>query len=60
MTNITLTILAIIAFSWIYSIISVLSNKFKNKKDKVFWTIAIIFIPILSLFYIFIKKDLIK
>lgn len=45
---------------WFYSIYSILSNKFKNEEEKKFWLIAVIFMPIISLFYIFIKKDLIK
>lgn len=45
---------------WLYSIYSILSNKFKNEEEKKFWLIAVIFMPIISLFYMFIKKDLIK
>lgn len=60
MPNITFIILTIIISIWGYSIISILSNSFKNEKEKVFWVIAVIFIPVLSLFYVFIKKDLLK
>lgn len=60
MSNITLTILALVIGVWVYSIISILNNEFKSKKAKTFWIIAIVFIPLLSFFYIFLKKDLLK
>ncbi|MEA1914355.1 MAG: hypothetical protein U9N30_03470 [Campylobacterota bacterium] len=58
MTNITFIILPLFAIFWMWCIVSVTSNKFKNKDDKVFWTIGLIFVPLLAFFYIFIKKDL--
>lgn len=45
---------------WLYSMYSILSNSFKNEKEKKFWLIGVILIPIMSLFYIFAKKDLLK
>ena len=60
MTNITFIILTIVALVWFYSIISIISNKFKNEKVKVFWLIAVIFVPLLSFFYIFLKNNLIE
>jgi hypothetical protein len=58
MSNITLAILFLLLGIWIFSIGSILTNEFNDKKAKVFWTIAIIFVPILSLFYIFMRKNL--
>lgn len=60
MTNIAFFILAIIAVVWFYSIISIISSTFKNKQVKVFWLIAVIFVPLLSFFYIFLKNNLIE
>ncbi len=60
MTNIAITVLLIIAVLWFYSFISILSNEFKNEKEKTFWIIGIVIVPLLSFFYIFIKKDLLK
>jgi hypothetical protein len=60
MTNIAITVLLLIAALWFYSFISILSNEFKNEKEKTFWIIGIIVVPLLSFFYVFIKKDLLK
>ena len=60
MSNATLLVLALIISIWIYSIISIITNEFKNEKNKVFWIIAIIFMPLISFFYLFLKKDLLK
>lgn len=60
MTNIAFFILAIIAVVWFYSIISIISSTFKNKQVKIFWLIAVIFVPLLSFFYIFLKNNLIE
>ncbi len=51
--------IVIVISIWFYSMFSILSNPFKNEKEKTFWLIAVILIPIMSLFYIFAKKDLI-
>lgn len=45
---------------WLYSIYSILANKFKNENEKTFWLIGVVTIPIMSLFYIFAKKDLLE
>lgn len=60
MSNVTILVLSIIIFLWIYSIISIITSEFKNKKEKVFWLIAIVFIPILTFFYLYLKKDLLE
>jgi len=36
--------------------VSVISDEFENKNEKVFWVIGIIFVPLLALFYIVKKK----
>lgn len=58
MSNITLGILAIFVLFWFYCLYSVLSNKFKNEKEKIFWIIGLVFAPPLSFFYFYLKKDL--
>jgi|GEM_PF-3088343 len=60
MTSMVFSILMLMLGLWIYSIISILSNTFKNKDEKIFWTIGIIFVPLLAFFYIFKKNDLLK
>ncbi len=52
--------IVIVISIWFFSMYSILSNPFKNEKEKTFWLIAVVLIPLMSLFYIFIKKDLIK
>jgi len=39
---------------------SAIFNKFKNEKEKVFWIIGLVFVPPLSFFYIYLKKDLLE
>lgn len=58
MSNISILILVVLVGIWIYSVGSVLTNEFKDKRAKVFWIIAVIFVPILSIFYLFMKKNL--
>ena len=58
MSNITIAVLALFFGIWIYSISSVFTNEFKDKKAKVFWSIAIIFVPVLAIFYLFMRKGL--
>ncbi len=60
MSNISLGVFFLFLALWLYSIISILSSEFVEKKAKTFWTIAIIFVPFLALFYIFMKKNLLK
>lgn len=45
---------------WFYSMFSILSSKFKNKSERKVWLIGVLLIPIMSLFYLFAKKDLLK
>ncbi|QKJ22783.1 hypothetical protein [Poseidonibacter lekithochrous] len=45
---------------WLYSMFSILSSKFKNKDERKVWLIGVLLIPIMSLFYLFAKKDLLK
>jgi len=52
--------IVIVIAIWFYSIFSIISNKFKNEKEKKFWFIAVLIVPLMSLFYIFARKDLIK
>lgn len=59
MATYAIGVIAIVIAIWFYSIYSILSNRFKNEEEKKFWLIAVIFMPIISVFYIFIKKDLI-
>jgi hypothetical protein len=60
MSNITIGILFLLFGIWIYSIGSIVTNEFNDKKAKVFWTIGVIFVPVLAIFYIFMKKNLLK
>jgi len=49
-----------LAFIWFYVLFSILETEFKDKEKKVLWLFLIIFVPLLSVFYLFIKKDLVK
>ena len=60
MSNITIGILFLFVVVWVYSLNCVFTNEFEDEKAKVFWRIAIIFVPILSIFYLFMKKNLHK
>ncbi len=60
MTNITFIILPIFGIFWLYCLASIIAQTFKNKEHKVFWLVAVLFVPLLSFFYIFLKKDLIE
>ena len=60
MSNVTIMILVFFIVFWFYCITSALLNKFKNEKDKVFWIIGLVFVPFLSFFYIYFKKDLLE
>ena len=60
MATYSIFIIVIIIAIWFYSIYSIISNQFKNEKEKKFWLIGVAFIPILAILYIFIKKDLVK
>jgi len=58
MSNITIAVLFLLLGIWIYAIGSILTNEFNDKKAKVFWTIGVIFVPVLAIFYIFMRKNL--
>lgn len=58
MSNITIAILFLLFGIWIYSMGSILTNEFNDKKAKVFWIIGVIFVPPLAIFYLFMKKNL--
>ncbi len=58
MSNITLGIIVLFIALWIYAIASILSSEFNDKKAKVFWTIGVIFVPVLAIFYLFMRKNL--
>ncbi len=60
MTDVTFIILPLFIVFWLFCIISAVSNEFQNKKAKIFWIVGLVFVPVLSLFYIFLKKDLLK
>ncbi len=60
MSNVTITILILFIGVWFYSAYSIFSNEFKDQKAKVFWSIGIIFVPFLTFFYLFMKKDLLR
>ncbi|MCK9455604.1 PLDc N-terminal domain-containing protein [Sulfurimonas sp.] len=59
MSDVTLLVFFLFIVFWVYSIISVYRAKFKEEKQKVFWRIAIVFVPPLAFFYLFMKKNLI-
>ncbi len=58
MSNVTITIFVLFIVLWFYSAYSIFSNEFKEEKAKVFWRIGIVFVPFLTFFYLFMKKDL--
>lgn len=58
MSNITLGIIVLFIALWIYAIASILTSEFNDKKAKVFWTIGVIFVPVLAIFYLFMRKNL--
>ncbi len=60
MATYSIFIIIIVIAIWFYSLFSIISNKFKNEKEKTFWLIGVGFMPILAMLYIFVKKDLIK
>ena len=60
MATYSIFIIVIVIAIWAYSMFSIISNKFKNEKEKTFWLIGVAFMPILSVLYIFVKKDLLK
>ena len=60
MSNVTIIILSVFIVFWFYCIASVLFNNFKKEKEKVFWLIGLVFVPFLSFFYIYFKKDLLE
>ncbi|MCK5110261.1 MAG: PLDc N-terminal domain-containing protein [Arcobacteraceae bacterium] len=60
MSSTALIILPLFILFWFFCIASAVFNKFKNEKAKVFWIIGLIFVPFLSFFYIFLKKDLLE
>ncbi len=60
MSNITLIFISLFVLLWFYCMHSAVFSKFKNEKEKVFWIIGLVFVPPLSFFYIFVKKDLLE
>jgi len=58
MSNITIMVVILFLALWIYSISSIYTREFNNDKEKVFWRIGIIFVPLLAFFYIFMKNRL--
>ena len=60
MSTLSLAIFAMFLLFWFYSIGSVFSNECIDKKQKIFWRIGIIFVPFLALFYVFMRKNLLK
>ena len=59
MATYAIVVIAIVIAIWFYSIYSIISSNFKNDEEKKFWLIGVVLMPIFSLFYIFMKKDLI-
>jgi len=60
MSSITLSTLGLFILFWFYCIASSVLGKYKNPKDKVFWTIGLVFVPFLSFFFIYLKRDLLE
>ena len=60
MSNIPIIIFVLFLAFWTYCIVSIFISEFQDKKQKIFWTIGIIFVPFLAFFYIFMKKNLLK
>ena len=60
MSNITLILISLFVLLWFYCLASAVFGKFKNEKEKVFWIIGLVFVPPLSFFYIYFKKDLLE
>jgi len=60
MSTFTMAILVLLFGIWIYSIGSITTSKFDDEKAKVFWTIGVIFVPVLAVFYLFMRKNLLR
>ena len=60
MSNITIALLFLFLSIWLYAAISIFTNEFRDEKAKVFWVIGIVFVPFLAIFYLFMKKNLLK
>ncbi len=60
MSNYAIALFFLFVAIWIYSAISIFGAHFKDKEQKVFWRIGIIFVPFLAPFYLFMKKDLLE
>ena len=60
MSNITLSIIGLFILFWISCVVMSVMGKYKNQKDKIFWTIGLIFVPLLSFVFIFFKKDMLE
>lgn len=60
MSDITIVVLVLFLILWLYSIVSIFSNEFKDKKTKIFWMIGILLVPFLAFFYLYLKKDLLS
>ena len=60
MSNITIVVFVLFLVLWFYSIISIFTSEFKEKKAKTFWIIGILLVPFLAFFYLFMKRDLLK
>ena len=44
---------------WGYAIYDVTKTKFKNKNNKIVWTVLIFFLPVSAIIYLFYKKEII-
>jgi len=60
MSNITLILISLFVLLWFYCLASAVFGTFKSEKEKVFWLIGLVFVPPLSFFYIYAKKDLLE
>jgi len=60
MSTLSLAIFAMFLLLWFYSIFSSFFDEFKDKKQKIFWRIGLIFVPFLAFFYIFMRKNLLR
>ena len=60
MSNTSITIFILFIALWLYTVYSIFSSEFKSQEAKIFWRIGIVFVPFLTFFYLFFKKDLLS
>lgn len=60
MSSLTIAVFVFFLIFWLYTVISIFSSEFKEKKAKTFWVVGILLVPFLAFFYLYMKKDLLS